>query len=57
MAPPGRSLRQGWAFVELLARALVLTGFWHDPAVTKPEKRSFSPFQSGLALVHTARTL
>jgi hypothetical protein len=57
MAPPGRSLRQGWAFVELLARALVLRVFGMIRLSQNPKKRSFSPFQSGLALVHTARTL
>src|SRR5205085_6056919 len=51
------SVGRGWAIVELLARVPVFDRFSPDPAVINPQKSRRGPFQSGSALVHTARAL
>jgi hypothetical protein len=52
-------LLQGWAFAAFLARAHVRGRIWGDfdgfKPSEKPEKIALGPFQSGPALVHTAR--
>jgi hypothetical protein len=57
---PLEALLQGWAFAAFLARAHVRGRIWGDfdgfKPSEKPEKIALGPFQSGPALVHTART-